>query len=938
MGPEPLGRDDPLRQKLLGRVTSGTMIVLVVIYPFVLLRSLALGFRFIFAIQSLIALVLLGIFLARKRLPPQSSALAILLAIGAWLLTAVENYGVLAPAHLVVPFLTILSSIAFGRRIALRVLCFLTLGVGLIGALYLSGILHYQVDTGLFVHSWTSWANLIVLQVMLALWYLFMVAPINDVHARLTERLEAVLEGINDALFIHDKDSGAILQVNQRMCAMYACSPDEAVRLSVGDLSEGSAPYDLEHARAWIAKAVNEGPQLFEWRAKDRQGRLFWVEVNMRLAKLEGTPRILVLVRDISARKQAERDMGEVQANLAILIESTDDLIWSVDLDYRYLTFNRNVQQHIRQTYGTEIRVGATPEECMPAERAAFWKLLFNRALAEGPFRQELLLADGKTYELALNPIVNEGEKVGVSVFAKDISERKRAEAALRESEARFNTAFRFMPVGAGITTLSDGRLLAVNKHFGEVFGYSPDELLGRTTSELGIWVDPKDRDHIVSMLKMGQPVHAYECQIRRKDGSVGWASYSGDLVVLNGEKYLLSGAVDITRRKRAEEAQQEMQTRLNQAQKMEAIGTLAGGIAHDFNNILGGMLGYAELARLELPEESPVISLLENIERGGARAVDLVRQILAFSRRTPQDRKPIQLAVIIKEALKLLRASLPVTIAIHEQYETSGFVLADAGQVHQIVMNLCTNAGLAMRKQGGELGINLREIESDDALLAKHPELSGGRYLCLTVKDTGCGIPSENLGRIFEPFFTTRAVGEGTGLGLSVVHGIVKSWGGSIGVASEVGRGTTFEIILPACAATGANEVERGIAYQGHERVLFVDDETNLTDIAQRGLTHFGYEVAAFDDPLEAIAAFRAKPRDFDIVVTDMTMPRITGDVLAAEVRRVRPDIPVVLVSGFSDRLTAEQARAAGFDGFVDKPLRPTTLAQLIRKLCDRS
>ena len=284
---------------------------------------------------------------------------------------------------------------------------------------------------------------------------------------------------------------------------------------------------------------------------------------------------------------------------------------------------------------------------------------------------------------------------------------------------------------------------------------------------------------------------------------------------------------------------------------------------------------------------------------------------------------------------MKLIRATLPSTIAVKERCESSAWILADAGQAHQIVMNLCTNAGLAMRESGGVLEVRLDDLENSDAVMSKHPQLAQGSYVCLTVKDTGCGIPPENLARIFEPFFTTRPAGQGTGLGLSVVHGIVESWGGAIGVSSEVGKGTTFEVYLPASAATATVESEPTLAHRGSERVLFVDDESDLTEVARRGLSRFGYEVTVFNDPRRALEAFRARPGDFDIVVTDMTMPGITGDVLATEVRRLRPEIPVVLVSGFSDRFTAEQAKTAGFDGFVDKPLRPTSLAQLIRKLC---
>lgn len=819
---EPPYSTDPVRQRLLRRMVTASTIVVAICYPLTLLRTMYFGFATITVIQTVLFCFMVGVFFARDLLGLQVAAGSVLLAILVWILTAVGNYGVFAPAHLLVPYVVILSSLLFGRTLAYRLLGLLIVGLGLIGALFLAGTLHYQLDVRWYARSWTPWVYLLTIQTAVAFWYLFLIAPLNDVHRHLAERLEAVLDGINDAVLIHDKDSGAILQVNQKMCAMYGCSSEEALRANVSELSAGIAPYDPASARAWMMKAVDEGPQMFEWQAKDRQGRLFWVEVNMRPVQLDGAQRLLAVVRDISARKQVEEDFRRVQSDL--------------------------------------------------------W-----------------------------------------------------------ESEVRFNTAFRFMPVGAGITTVHDGRFLAVNKHFRDVFGYTEAELVGHTAGELGIWANPEDRAHVVSMLAKGQAVYAYECPVRRKDGSLRWVAYSGDLVVLGGVEYLLSGAIDITERKRAQEAELEIRNRLNQAQKMEAIGTLAGGIAHDFNNILGAIIGYTDLALTELPEASPVRELLENVALGGARAVDLARQILAFSRQIPLDRKPIQPVLAVKEALKLLRASLPATIAVRERLESSSWVLADAGQVHQIVMNLCANAGLAMRESGGELDVRLHELDSDAASLAKHKDVHPGRYVCLTVSDTGCGIPPDNLGRIFDPFFTTRPVGEGTGLGLSVVHGIVAGWGGSVYVASEVGRGTTFEILLPVCDAPAKVESEPNAPSAGSERVLVVDDEIDLTDVASRGLRRLGYDVVVFNDPAKAIEAFRARPKDFDIVVTDMTMPRITGDVLAAEVRRIRPEIPVAVVSGFSDRFTAEKARVASFDGFVDKPLRPTALAQLVRRLCDQ-
>jgi PAS domain S-box-containing protein len=801
----PLHSDARLRQRLLGRLASAGTLVVGVAYTFTLLRAFVIGFRPTDAVQALIFLFVVGVFLARRRLGQQACAISLLLASLLWVVTAIAAYGLLTPSHIMVPFLTIFAGIVFGRRIALWLFGITTISLSIIGALHVFGVISYQVDVRVFAGSWTAWINLLLFEGMIALWYLFLFAPVNQAQQDLTARLSAVLQGLNDALFIHDKDSGAILEVNQKMCAMYGYSPDEATGLNVGALSSGTPPFDSEHARSLIEKTVSEGPQLFEWQAKDRSGRLFWVEVNMRMVDLDGAQRVLAVVRDIEARRRTEQDLARAKANLLALIDCSDEHIWSVDLEWRGLIANRKNREYVRRVFGTTTGVGVRTEDILPPERAKVWLRLYQRALTEGPFREEQVLADGSAHEIAMNPILEGDKKIGVAVFAKDI-----------------------------------------------------------------------------------------------------------------------------TARKRAEEEQRQLQAQLHQAQKMEAIGVLAGGIAHDFNNILGGILGYADLALMELPQDSAVRPMLENILHGGARATELVRQILAFSRKTQIEKKPIQPHLVIKEVLKLLRSSLPTTISIKQQCTSTAWIMGDPVQVHQIMMNLCTNAGLAMRANGGVLEVSLDDIASEDVPPSRHARLMPGRYLRLRVGDTGCGIPPENLDHIFEPFFTTRAAGEGTGLGLSVVHGIVSGWGGSIHVESEVSRGTLFEVLLPICPECPEAAASRQTTCEGQERVLFVDDERDLTEIARQCLTRFGYQAHTFTDSKQALEAFRATPQAFDVLVTDMTMPGLTGAGLCAEVKRIRPDIPVILVTG-----SAENTRVAGFEGYLEKPVRPTSLAATIRQVC---
>ncbi|MBA4395533.1 MAG: hybrid sensor histidine kinase/response regulator, partial [Desulfobacca sp.] len=382
----------------------------------------------------------------------------------------------------------------------------------------------------------------------------------------------------------------------------------------------------------------------------------------------------------------------------------------------------------------------------------------------------------------------------------------------------------------------------------------------------------------------------------------------------------------------------EKMEKLLQEAQKLEAIGTLAGGIAHDFNNILSAIIGYAGLMQLaEIPQDSPLGSYLEGIIRAGDRAKDLVSQILTFSQDNEKERRPVRLSFIIKEVIKFLRASLPSTIKIHQDLskETST-ILANATQMHQVLMNLCTNAAQAMREKGGSLDVELAEVVLDAEEATHHPELKVGPYVKLSVIDSGHGMSPEILERIFEPYFTTKAKGEGTGLGLAVTHGIIKNHDGAIYAKSELGKGSRFEVYLPVYEP-GDFEV-RLVAEeplpQGNERVLFVDDEPTLLEIGKKILKRLGYQVEVRTGSLEALEVFRANPDDFDLVITDLTMPNMTGDRLAKELLAIRPGIPIILCTGFSQVVNQEKAKSMGIKEWVMKPLTVRNLAETVRKV----
>jgi PAS domain S-box-containing protein len=385
---------------------------------------------------------------------------------------------------------------------------------------------------------------------------------------------------------------------------------------------------------------------------------------------------------------------------------------------------------------------------------------------------------------------------------------------------------------------------------------------------------------------------------------------------------------------------EERLEKQLRQAQKMEALGTLAGGIAHDFNNILGAIISCAEFAMEDTPADSPTREDLEHVLKSSYRGKNLIKQILTFSRRSEQERQPVEIEPLVKECIKFLRASLPASIEIRQSISSGcGMVLADPTQIHQVIMNLCTNAAHAMRERGGILKVSLFE---ENPSVAFSKDAGTGSCVRLAVSDTGHGMDNKILERIFDPFFTTKKRGEGTGLGLSVVHGIIMNHGGDIAVYSEPGKGATFEVFLPSIEhSSDMPEKPNGAAvHRGTERIMFVDDEEDLVYAGEKMLRRLGYEPAVFQSSLEALKAFRAEPHRFDLIITDQSMPHLTGTELAREALRLRPEIPIILCSGFSpdsgESPTGKQAEQIGVREVVMKPLGSAEMAAIIRKTLD--
>lgn len=432
-----------------------------------------------------------------------------------------------------------------------------------------------------------------------------------------------------------------------------------------------------------------------------------------------------------------------------------------------------------------------------------------------------------------------------------------------------------------------------------------------------------------------------YELQMYHKDESSCWLEVSETPVRdRDGKVVAIEGvAHDISERKKAEEEKNELESRLRQSQKMEAIGTLAGGIAHDFNNILAAVLGYTELAMADLPKESKTQKELREVFNAGQRAKELVKQILTFSRKSDQELRPLRTQLIAQEVIKLLRSSLPTTIEIKQNIDLGcKNILADPTQIHQVIMNFCTNAYHAMRETGGVLGISLQPVDLNHEKIGIRNNLKAGSYLKLMISDTGAGMTKDVQDQIFVPYFTTKNKGEGTGLGLAVVHGIVNSLQGDITVYSEPGKGTTFHVYLPIveeAKKTVHKEVTKPLPI-GNERILLVDDDEVIVRMGRKILEKQGFRVTALTSSMEALHTFQKTPDNFDLIITDMTMPEMTGADLAKLIFAIRPGMPIILCTGYSEIINEEQAKSLGIRDYVMKPVVKYDFIWKVREILD--
>ncbi|MDY6990863.1 MAG: PAS domain S-box protein [Thermodesulfobacteriota bacterium] len=768
----------------------------------------------------------------------------------------------------------------------------------------------------------------------------------------ITQRKHAEEEIARAWVFLHSV-------IEQSPVPMITALPDGTVQtynqaaldnLGIADESETQRGLNIfEHKHTWQgfdkdgkAVPVEDLPMAWALRGEPTKAK------EMRIVRKDGTERWIlvegvpirdaegkliagfIIFPDITERKLAEETVIKEKHFSETAMNSLPGLFYFFEGEGKLLRWNKNIETISGYTSEEIARMTALDffaDEDRDLTRQAIQEVL---EVGSSSVENRLCTKNGERipfYFTGRRVTIGEGAfVVGMGI---DITERKRSEALIRESEEKYRLLVDNADDAIFIT--QDGMIKFPNPKTLEVSGYSSKELADVPFVEL---IHPEDRDMVLERYNrrlVGEEVPSvYSFRIISRKGQELWVEINAILITWNGRPATLNFVRDITAQKRLED-------QLRQAQKMEAIGTLAGGIAHDFNNVLAAIIGYTEMSLDDAPRGSGLQTSLEEVLKAGNRAKDLVRQILTFSRQTEQESRPLQLKPVLREALQLLRASLPTTIEIRRDIQSESAVMGDPTQMHQVLMNLCGNAGYAMEGAGGVLTVSLTDVELDADFAAGHPEISPGPYLCLSVSDTGHGMDASTLERIFEPYFTTKEKEKGTGLGLAVVHGIVQGHGGTITVESEPGQGTTFHVYLPVISRTDkiGGEVEEDLP-MGRERILLIEDEEPLLKLGKQLLERLGYSVVTSTNGSEALEAFSAEPDRFDLVITDMTMPGMTGDRLASEIMKIRPDIPVILCTGFSPTITEKKAKALGIRAFLMKPLHKGDIAKTVRQVLD--
>lgn len=757
--------------------------------------------------------------------------------------------------------------------------------------------------------------------------------------------------------------------VNEAICDLTGYTKEEILATEPLQLLKGDSRVQFSERMAQLAQG-QAIPTMVEYEINTKTGEPLWLILNARMLEKNGavvgaqvvahditrrktaqlqveeTQRLLEqridersreltaanrkLTEEIAERRRIEAQLKEQSEFLEVIVNRASDGIFVVDDKHRYALMNPACYQ--MAGFGPDDWQDKSAGEAIDVVNHEDARRAYDAVRQGNSQRGEFQIkaADGQIRSVlsTMEPLHWKGKAHILGVLT-DITELKKAENARKDTEEKYRLVVD--NADYGIFVAQDNEIKFANAQTARFISYSLDELQSTPFARI-------IRSSATGGSHQGDGNHSAEepqgtttFRVYTKTAEEIWVEINSVQVMWEGRLATLNFIRDVTEQK-------QLQSQFRQSQKMQALGTLAGGIAHDFNNLLVPILGFSELALDDVAEGSVLHGNIKEVRRAANRAKQLVQQILTFSRKREHERQPLEIDGVVKESLKLLRATLPSTIEIRTQINSeTGVVLADLSQIQQLVMNLCTNSFYAMRQQGGVLDVELRQVTIEQNS-SRQPDLEPGQYLQLIVTDNGPGMSPRVLDRIFEPYFTTKPKGEGTGLGLAVVHGIVKSYGGDVVATSALNSGTKVVVLLP-CLQRSAITDEHQLAEvpTGGEHILFVDDEPQVVQLAEQLLSRLGYRVTSLANGIQALEIFKSDIQAFDLVMTDMTMPRFTGKELARELLTIRPELPIILCTGYSEGISREEAHAMGICDLVLKPFIKSEVAEKIRAALDR-
>ena len=749
------------------------------------------------------------------------------------------------------------------------------------------------------------------------------------------ESYRAIFDFANDAILVHDIETGRILDVNQKMGELYGYSIDEARRLTVGDISSGEPPYSQQDAVHQIHRAATEGPQVFEWLCKKSSGELFPVEVNLKRATIGGRDRMLAIVRDISERKRVERELQEERDRAERYLDIAGVIILALDEQGTITLINQKGCEILGcdadRALGRNWFDHYLPERLREHTRELFTEIMAGRFDGSGRHENSVLTSMGEERIILWHNVTltdGRGRRIGTLSSGQDVTERRRAEKALRESEERYRGLIDHSPSPSFVHTGDE--IVFLNPEAIRVLGGTNlEQFAGKTIWEF-IHRDEREvvQQRLEAVHERGERAELFEHRIFRLDGTIMQAEVTGSPIVFEGRPSTQVVFRDISERRLLEE-------QLRHSQKMEGIGRLAGGIAHDFNNILQAILGYVAIALDRTNPADDRYDLLTHVRDGAKRAADLTGQLLLFSRRQLLEPQAIDINQLLAGMMQMLQRVIREDIELEFLPGTDlNEIHADPGQIEQTVLNLCLNARDAIVGSGSIL-ISTRQTVLSAEFCCQHPWAREGSFVVLGVSDSGAGMDAETRRRMFEPFFTTKEVGKGTGLGLATVYGIVKQHDGFLHVLSEPGAGTTFEVYLPATAAT--NPGVKGAPGESTDRrariVLVAEDDEMVRELNRRILEEAGYRVLTAADGREAVEIFRSHAGEISLALLDVVMPKLGGFEVNNRIRAINPSVPVLFCSGYSSEAIRVQFIRDKSVQVIRKPHSPHVLLERVRE-----